>query len=101
LRWALQPPGFRVEWLVGVRVRGSGRLVGFISAIPADVRADGKVGGQWLFTKHAGSLFHNGSVLFHAGVEGRSLICWTRDMHGIFSGLQSCGIAVLLQQLGM
>ncbi|XP_039288716.1 glycylpeptide N-tetradecanoyltransferase 1 [Nilaparvata lugens] len=35
LKWALQPPGWRKEWHCGVRVTKSGRLVGFISAIPA------------------------------------------------------------------
>lgn len=34
LQWALQPPGWRAEWHCGVRVVKSGRLVGFISAIP-------------------------------------------------------------------
>ncbi|XP_030755025.1 glycylpeptide N-tetradecanoyltransferase 1 [Sitophilus oryzae] len=35
LKWALQPPGWKKEWHCGVRVVKSGRLVGFISAIPA------------------------------------------------------------------
>ncbi|KAK5638730.1 hypothetical protein RI129_013025 [Pyrocoelia pectoralis] len=35
LKWALQPPGWRKDWHCGVRVIKSGRLVGFISAIPA------------------------------------------------------------------
>ncbi|XP_073991019.1 N-myristoyl transferase [Rhodnius prolixus] len=35
LKWALQPPGWRKEWHCGVRVTKSGKLVGFISAIPA------------------------------------------------------------------
>lgn len=34
LKWALQPPGWKKEWHCGVRVVKSGRLVGFISAIP-------------------------------------------------------------------
>lgn len=38
LKWALQPPGWRMEWHCGVRVSKSGRLVGFISAIPAQLR---------------------------------------------------------------
>lgn len=41
LSWALQPPGHRSDWHVGVRVRGSGRLVAFISAIPATILANG------------------------------------------------------------
>jgi hypothetical protein len=38
LKWALQPPGTRGEWVLGVRVAASGRLVGFITAVPARVR---------------------------------------------------------------
>ncbi|GMH35878.1 hypothetical protein BSKO_03746 [Bryopsis sp. KO-2023] len=38
LKWALMPPGYRQEWLVGVRVVASKKLVGFITAIPASIR---------------------------------------------------------------
>ncbi|XP_066597407.1 glycylpeptide N-tetradecanoyltransferase 1 [Prorops nasuta] len=38
LQWALQPPGWCKEWHCAVRVCKSGRLVGFISAIPATLR---------------------------------------------------------------
>lgn len=38
LKWALQPPGWKKEWHCGVRVVKSGRLVGFISAIPATLK---------------------------------------------------------------
>lgn len=38
LKWALQAPGWRQDWHVGVRVVKSGLLVGFISAIPGHVR---------------------------------------------------------------
>ncbi|KAK9836277.1 hypothetical protein WJX81_001521 [Elliptochloris bilobata] len=38
LKWALQPPGTRPEWVLGVRVASSGKLVGFITAVPARVR---------------------------------------------------------------
>ncbi|XP_033364926.1 glycylpeptide N-tetradecanoyltransferase 1 [Bombus vosnesenskii] len=38
LKWALQSPGWCKEWHCGVRVTKSGRLVGFISAIPATLR---------------------------------------------------------------
>jgi glycylpeptide N-tetradecanoyltransferase len=38
LKWALQPPEWLQEWHVGVRVTKSRKLVGFISAIPANVR---------------------------------------------------------------
>ncbi len=40
LRWALQPPGYQLDWIVGVRVKASRKLVGFISAVPARVRSD-------------------------------------------------------------
>ena len=39
LDWALHPPGWRPEWLVGVRADATGKLVAFISAIPITVRA--------------------------------------------------------------
>jgi glycylpeptide N-tetradecanoyltransferase len=38
LDWALKPPGFKKEWHVGVRVKETGRLVGFIAGTPADLR---------------------------------------------------------------
>jgi len=36
--WALQPPGWIKEWHTGVRVAKSNKLVGFISAVPAQIR---------------------------------------------------------------
>lgn len=42
LDWALKPPGWKPEWQVGVRVKSTNRLVGFISAIPADLQVRGK-----------------------------------------------------------
>lgn len=41
LRWALRPPSFRAEWHIGVRVSSTGKLVAFISGIPACVRVGG------------------------------------------------------------
>jgi glycylpeptide N-tetradecanoyltransferase len=38
----MQPPGYKQEWHVGVRVKASHKLVAFISAIPAQVVANGK-----------------------------------------------------------
>lgn len=34
LRWAVLPPNYYKEWLVGVRVKKNRKLVGFITAIP-------------------------------------------------------------------
>lgn len=31
LQWALQPPGWQSEWVLGVRVSTSGKLVAFIT----------------------------------------------------------------------
>uniref|UniRef100_A0A182VRI7 Glycylpeptide N-tetradecanoyltransferase n=1 Tax=Anopheles minimus TaxID=112268 RepID=A0A182VRI7_9DIPT len=42
LQWALQPPGWKREWHCGVRVVKSGRLVGFISAIPGTLNVHRK-----------------------------------------------------------
>ena len=38
LQWALLPPGTPKEWHCGVRVSGTGKLVAFISAVPATIR---------------------------------------------------------------
>ncbi|KAM8729515.1 glycylpeptide N-tetradecanoyltransferase 1-like isoform 1-T1 [Acanthopagrus schlegelii] len=38
LQWALQPPKWLAQWHCGVRVDANNKLVGFIAAIPADVR---------------------------------------------------------------
>ncbi|CAK9304645.1 unnamed protein product [Gordionus sp. m RMFG-2023] len=35
LIWALKPPGWRPDWHLGIRTTSSGKLVGFISAVPA------------------------------------------------------------------
>lgn len=41
--WSLKPPGWKKDWHVGVRVRSTGRLVAFISAIPVNLNVRGKV----------------------------------------------------------
>lgn len=38
LRWALTPPEYLDFWHLGVRVKGSGKLVGFITGIPANIQ---------------------------------------------------------------
>jgi glycylpeptide N-tetradecanoyltransferase len=38
LQWALMPPGYLKDWHVGVRAITTKKLLGFISAIPADVK---------------------------------------------------------------
>ena len=38
LEWALQPPDFLSLWHLGVRALSSGKLVAFISGIPANIR---------------------------------------------------------------
>uniref|UniRef100_A0A7S0VEK5 Glycylpeptide N-tetradecanoyltransferase n=1 Tax=Polytomella parva TaxID=51329 RepID=A0A7S0VEK5_9CHLO len=43
LKWALQPPGYEPDWLIGVRVKATQKLVGFISGVPAEVRAGDSV----------------------------------------------------------
>lgn len=40
LKWALLPPGYKTDWLVGVRVKANKKLVGFISAIPAHMKVN-------------------------------------------------------------
>ncbi|KAI9354523.1 Myristoyl-CoA:protein N-myristoyltransferase, N-terminal domain-containing protein [Zopfochytrium polystomum] len=43
LKWALQPPGWKRSWHVGVRVASNKKLVAFISGIPTDLNVRGKV----------------------------------------------------------
>eukprot|EP00931_Biecheleriopsis_adriatica_P121961 TRINITY_DN969_c0_g1_i3.p1 TRINITY_DN969_c0_g1~~TRINITY_DN969_c0_g1_i3.p1 ORF type:complete len:1008 (-),score=339.25 TRINITY_DN969_c0_g1_i3:69-3029(-) len=38
LRWALKPPEYLRSWHLGVRVKGGGKLVGFITGIPANIQ---------------------------------------------------------------
>jgi glycylpeptide N-tetradecanoyltransferase len=42
LQWALTPPGYRLDWHVGVVRSDDHSLVGFISGIPAQVRVHGQ-----------------------------------------------------------
>lgn len=42
LKWALTPPDYIKEWIVGVRVIKNKKLVGFISGIPLQIIANGK-----------------------------------------------------------
>lgn len=43
LRWALKPPGYIPEWILGARVDKNKRLVGFITGIPVKVGLGGSV----------------------------------------------------------
>ncbi|KAH7651292.1 Glycylpeptide N-tetradecanoyltransferase protein [Dioscorea alata] len=38
LRWALRPPGYFKSWHIGVRAKGSQKLVAFITGVPARIR---------------------------------------------------------------
>jgi glycylpeptide N-tetradecanoyltransferase len=38
LAWALTPPGFAADWHVGVRAKPTGKLVAFITGVPARIR---------------------------------------------------------------
>ena len=42
LYWALSPPGWKPEYRCGVRVKSNGKLVAFISAVPAKMCIDEK-----------------------------------------------------------
>jgi glycylpeptide N-tetradecanoyltransferase len=43
LRWALTPPDYHKDWIIGVRVKTNKKLVGFISGIPLKVSIKGTV----------------------------------------------------------
>lgn len=40
LVWALTPPGYYPEWMIGVRVKKNQKLVGFISGIPVHLHVE-------------------------------------------------------------
>jgi glycylpeptide N-tetradecanoyltransferase len=42
LTWALTPPGFSSDLHIGVRASKSGKLVGFISGVPSQMRVNGE-----------------------------------------------------------
>ncbi|KAK6454831.1 myristoyl-CoA:protein N myristoyltransferase [Scheffersomyces xylosifermentans] len=37
-KWSLKPPGWRKEWHAGVRIKETGKLVAFISAVPITLK---------------------------------------------------------------
>jgi glycylpeptide N-tetradecanoyltransferase len=42
LRWALTPPGYYKNWIIGVKLIKTGNLVGFISGIPVHMHVNFK-----------------------------------------------------------
>lgn len=38
LEWALKPPGYRGDWVIGVRAKGSNKLIASITAVPQHLR---------------------------------------------------------------
>lgn len=43
LAWALTPPGYFPDWIVGVRVSKTKKLMGCITGIPASIKVDDKI----------------------------------------------------------
>jgi len=43
IRWALTPPDYHKDWIIGVRVKANKKLVGFISGVPLKVSIRGTV----------------------------------------------------------
>ncbi|KAL2608665.1 hypothetical protein R1flu_027238 [Riccia fluitans] len=43
LRWALKPPGYFSDWHIGVRAKGSKKLVALITGVPAKIRVRDQV----------------------------------------------------------
>lgn len=43
LQWALTPPGYHPEWHIGVRNGSTGKLLAFITGIPANIRVHSNV----------------------------------------------------------
>lgn len=71
-RRALRPPGWLPQWHCGVRVSSNKKLVGFISAIPADIRIYdtwGLVGACSAVTPSPSWRFHPSRLPFLAQTE--------------------------------
>ena len=41
IAWALLPPGYLKEWHIGIRIEKSNKLVGFVGAVPSNIRIRG------------------------------------------------------------
>ncbi|KPJ16728.1 Glycylpeptide N-tetradecanoyltransferase [Papilio machaon] len=91
LKWALQPPGWRMEWHCGVRVIKSGRLVGFISAIPAELR----------IYEHVQTVVEINFLCVHKKLRAKRVapvlireITRRVNLTGIFQGVYTAGIVL-------
>jgi glycylpeptide N-tetradecanoyltransferase len=42
LKWALTPPGYHKDWMLGVRGGNKNTLFGFIAGIPVHTKVNGK-----------------------------------------------------------
>ncbi len=42
MQWALTPPGYKKDWIFGVRGGKKNKLFGFISGIPVHLEVNGK-----------------------------------------------------------
>lgn len=91
LKWALQPPGWRMEWHCGVRVVKSGRLVGFISAIPAQLR----------IYEHVQAVVEINFLCVHKKLRAKRVapvlireITRRVNLTGIFQGVYTAGIVL-------
>lgn len=40
IKWALTPPGNDKDFWIGIRIKGSGKLVGFISGVKAEIKTE-------------------------------------------------------------
>lgn len=91
LKWALQPPGWRMDWHCGVRVTKSGRLVGFISAVPAQLR----------IYDHAQTVVEINFLCVHKKLRSKRVapvlireITRRVNLTGIFQGVYTAGIVL-------
>lgn len=91
LKWALQPPGWRADWHVGVRVAKSGLMVGFISAIPGHV---------WIYDK-VEKIVEINFLCVHKKLRAKRLAPVlikeiTRRVHltGIFQAVYTAGVVL-------
>ncbi|TPX35754.1 hypothetical protein SmJEL517_g01935 [Synchytrium microbalum] len=91
LKWALKPPGWKPQWLIGVRVTSNRKLVAFISGIPATLRV----------REHSQQLVEINFLCVHKRLRTKRLAPVlikevTRRVHteGIFQAVYTAGVVL-------
>ncbi|KAJ3348000.1 glycylpeptide N-tetradecanoyltransferase, partial [Kappamyces sp. JEL0680] len=91
LRWALQPPGWKKDWHLGIRVVKNKKMVAFISGVPA----------KMMVNKNALTVVEINFLCIHKKLRSKRLapllikeITRRVNLHGIFQAVYTAGILI-------